>query len=186
MLSIKVDGLAEARAALRKAGASSEQLREPFLAAARIVADAAERTVPRRTGQLAGSHGADATQRYGLVLADQPYAGAIHFGWSTRGLGRGRTKEELQEALGGAFSARALNRSVRLSKVRMVIKERDASTGRFAKGAKATAVQGIRGGPIRPNPWIYRAGDTRGDEVMLRFERHMDAIATAFNGGSGI
>lgn len=169
MLSMKVEGLAEAQAALRRAGADAEQLKDVNKEAAGVVADASESTAPRRSGRLAGAHSAESTQRYGLVVVDVPYAGAIHFGWSTRGLGTGRTKQDLQAALGGAFSQRTLGKAARLAKVRTSRK-----TG-VTRGA-------VRGGPIKPTPWIYEAGDRRADDVIGKYEGHMDAIADAFNG----
>lgn len=184
MLSIKVDGLAEARAALRRAGADSEQLREPFLAAAQAITGEAQRLVPRRSGALARAHSAEATQRYGLVVADLPYAGVIHFGWSTRGLGRRAQPVAVPKGRSAVKASRA------------VFRERAAAAGVSAAAAdkafrtaknrtrNGVTIGAVRGGPIRPNPWIYEAGDHRADDVFERFERHMDGIAAAFNGGN--
>lgn len=181
MLSVKVQGLTEAQAALRKAGASSEQLREPFLGAAKLVSGEASRIAPRRSGGLSRGHTAEATQRYGLVVVDKVYAGVIFGGWATRGLGRraqpvavakGRSAIKAtraafrQRAMAAGFAEGTSNKAFRQSRSR----------------TRSGAVGAVRGGPIRPNPWVYQAGDRRADDLVKRFEQHMDGIAAVFNG----
>lgn len=49
--------------------------------AAEIVATQARGDAPRRSGTLAGTVKAGATQSFGYVRAFTPYSGVIHFGW---------------------------------------------------------------------------------------------------------
>lgn len=87
--TIRVEGLTELRKALRDAPAAArKELSKANKAAAQVVADEAKSTVPRRTGRLAASIAAQATQTAGKVKAGSaarvPYAGPIHYGWGRR------------------------------------------------------------------------------------------------------
>lgn len=65
------------------------EIKEVNRSLASDVASAASSRVPRRTGALANSIRAGATQRSGVVRAGKkavPYAGAIHFGWHRRNI----------------------------------------------------------------------------------------------------
>lgn len=82
---IQIEGLRETTARLRKLDkALVKEIRVINKAAAESVALEAKARAPRRSGKLAGSIRAGATQRSGIVRmggAAVPYAGPIHFGW---------------------------------------------------------------------------------------------------------
>lgn len=83
-------GLREFQRALRQIDPDlRKELREVQKEAAQIVAVTAAARAPRRTGRLAGSIRATATQKAGSVRAGGarlPYAGPIHFGWRARNI----------------------------------------------------------------------------------------------------
>lgn len=85
---VTIQGLRETQKALRALGdATKKELKETHREAAQIVVDGAHRTVPFRTGALAASLRAAATQTSGKVRVGNSavlYAGAIHFGWPSR------------------------------------------------------------------------------------------------------
>lgn len=84
----RIDGLREVQRDLRKLGDDTKtELKSTHLAAAEIVVMGAKRYVPYRTGRLAESIRALATNTSGRVRAGSakvPYAGPIHFGWPAR------------------------------------------------------------------------------------------------------
>ncbi len=89
MARVVVEGAAQLRRTLRQAGADMKILRDVNKAAAQVVASAAASSAPRRSGRLAGSIRAGATQRAGVVRAGRksvPYAGPIHWGWPARNI----------------------------------------------------------------------------------------------------
>nr|WP_232781667.1 HK97 gp10 family phage protein [Bifidobacterium breve] len=64
-----------------------QDLKDANRRAADIVAPAAKAKAPRRTGRLAASVRAGATQKAGVVRAGRksvPYAGPINYGWPKR------------------------------------------------------------------------------------------------------
>jgi len=81
-------GLKEIQRDLRRLGDDTKnELKDTHKAAAEIVVLGAKRYVPYRTGRLANSIRAIATQSSGRVRvgsAAVPYAGPIHFGWPAR------------------------------------------------------------------------------------------------------
>lgn len=82
--AIEVKGAGRLARALKKAGDDLSDLKATNKQAAQIVAQAARGTVPRRTGRLAGSIRAGATQKAGVMRAGSkrlPYAGVINYGW---------------------------------------------------------------------------------------------------------
>lgn len=85
--AIQVKGARELAKALRQAGADMQDLKDANRRAADIVAPAAKAKAPRRTGRLAASVRAGATQKAGVVRAGRksvPYAGSINYGWPKR------------------------------------------------------------------------------------------------------
>lgn len=87
--SIRIEGARELRRALKAAGDDLTELKEANQAAARVVFDAAERTVPRRSGALARSGRVNKAATRGSVVyggARVPYAAPIHWGWAARGI----------------------------------------------------------------------------------------------------
>lgn len=167
--SFAVENLNELQRSLRRLGGTPEdakKLNKHVVDA--VIVPAARQEVPVRSGDLRNSIDSDSTATYGYILAgnrgDVAYAGVIHFGWSTRGLGNGRSRKQLQSALeqsgAGALTKRSLNKSVRTSKART-----DRGGGVKAK---------VRGGPIRPQPFIYEAIDGRQNDVFREYEDQVE------------
>lgn len=180
---VKVDGLREAHAALRRAGAKADDLEKVNLAAAKIVAADAARRAPKRSGKLARSLDAESNKRVGIVTAGGeavPYAGVIEYGWVTRGVTAGMSRKEAQQRFDGILTRRAINKSVRGQKARTVF-YRDKTTGyREVRGRTGA----VRGGPIKPRPYISPAIKGRTEEVIARYEQHAKEIADVFNKGT--
>lgn len=84
----RIEGLREVQRDLRLLGDDTKtEMKATHLAAAEIVVMGAKRYVPYRTGRLAASIRALATNTSGRVRAGSasvPYAGPIHFGWPLR------------------------------------------------------------------------------------------------------
>ena len=84
----RIEGLREVLRDLRALGDDTKtELKATHLAAAEVVVMGAKRIVPYRTGRLARSIRALATNTAGRVRAGSasvPYAGPIHFGWPAR------------------------------------------------------------------------------------------------------
>jgi hypothetical protein len=161
---IEIEGLREAMEALKRMGGSPQDAKSlNKQVVEEVVEPGARRQVPVRSGRLKASIDSDATAMYGLILAgnkgDVRYAGVIHFGWSTRGLGGGlpgtlkERRKALQSALGrsqgSALGKRSINKAARYS-------------GR------------VRGGPIAPNPFVYRAIDDRVPAIFKAYEEQLE------------
>lgn len=75
---------------MRKAGADMQELKEVNRRAADIAKPEAAARAPRgKTGRLAGSIRAGATQKAGIIRAGRktvPYAGPINYGWPARNI----------------------------------------------------------------------------------------------------
>ncbi len=168
--ALTINGLVEAQMALRKAGgtpADAKRMNKEVVD--EIILPAARGTVPVRSGDLKGSIDSDSTATAGYILAgdrgDIAYAGVIHFGWSTRGLGAGLggTAKERRAALSGALGKSG---------------SRNLTTRATNKAARYAAARGgkgrVRGGPIPPNPFIYDAIDDRTDDVFHFYEKQLE------------
>ncbi len=168
--ALTINGLVEAQMALRKAGGTpADAKRMNKQVVDEIIVPAAKGIVPVRSGNLKGSIDSDSTATAGYILAgdrgDIAYAGVIHFGWSTRGLGAGlggtakERRAALRSALEGSGSrnltTRATNKAARYSAARQ------------GKGR-------VRGGPIPPNPFMYEAIDDRTDDVFHAYEKQLE------------
>jgi hypothetical protein len=84
---VEVQGARQLRADLKAAGIGVEELREAHRQVAEQVLRAAAPYAPRRTGRLAQTVRASGTASKAQVKAGfgrVPYAGPIHWGWSTR------------------------------------------------------------------------------------------------------
>ncbi len=80
----EVQGGRELRRTLKEAGIDLSNLRNVHRQAAEVAALASRGQAPQRTGKLAASIRAGATQRAGIVragFARVPYANPIHWGW---------------------------------------------------------------------------------------------------------
>lgn len=83
---VKVSGVKEVQAALKRLEASAEDLKAVHTTVvAGILPGVASRT-PIRSGALAGSWTAGATKTRGRVLSAKPYAGPIEWGWEAHGI----------------------------------------------------------------------------------------------------
>jgi hypothetical protein len=189
--SIALDGLAEAQKALRKVGGTPDDQRKLNRDVVdELIIPRAKIEVPERSGKLKSTIRSDSTPALGIVLAGQVgtvrYAGVVHFGWATRGMGRAGTRKQLLAALdrdsalnvgGGEFTRRAVLKATRRTRQdRGPIVEREAGTGRYSAGShRSTTVlrNRHRGGPIKPNPWFYRAIEAKAQGVQESFERQI-------------
>lgn len=163
---IEIEGLREAMEALKRMGGSPQDAKSlNKQVVEEVVEPGARRQVPVRSGRLKASIDSDATAMYGLILAgnkgDVRYAGVIHFGDATRGLGRGvsgslkERRAKLQSAVAGS-SGSALGRK---------------------SANKAARRNRQRGGPIAPNPFVYRAIDGRIPQIMRAYEDQLEQRA---------
>jgi hypothetical protein len=87
--AVEVIGAKKLRSTLRKAGADMKDLTAVHREVGAIVAGAATPTTPRRTGRLASTVRAGATQTAAITRAGYarvPYAPPIHWGWPRRGI----------------------------------------------------------------------------------------------------
>ncbi len=131
--ALTINGLVEAQMALRKAGGTpADAKRMNKQVVDEVIVPAAKGIVPVRSGNLKGSIDSDSTATAGYILAgdrgDIAYAGVIHFGWSTRGLGAGlggtakERRAALRSALEGSGSrnltTRATNKAARYAAAR--------------------------------------------------------------------
>lgn len=86
---IKVEGLRETVKALQEAGAELVDLKDAFGAISKEGAQVVKGFVPTATGRLAGSVRGNRAKDRAVVMAGGarvPYAGAINYGWATRGI----------------------------------------------------------------------------------------------------
>lgn len=86
---IQVTGLREVVRDLQKLGVSVEDLKAAFGAISDQVVQEAGRIVPSRSGRLAASIRPAKTKNKAVVRAGSsgvPYAGAINYGWPSRGI----------------------------------------------------------------------------------------------------
>ena len=168
--ALTINGLVEAQMALRKAGGTpADAKRMNKQVVDEIIVPAAKGIVPVRSGDLKASIDSDSTATAGYILAgdrgDIAYAGVIHFGWSTRGLGAGLggTAKERRAALRSALEGSG---------------SRNLTTRATNKAARYAAARGgkgrVRGGPIPPNPFIYNAIDDRTDDVFHFYEKQLE------------
>lgn len=113
---VVVEGLDEMLRDLRKAGAAIEDLKRVNDQIASAVSGDAHSEVPVRSGKLRASIRPSSTAKAAAVKAGNAgvaYAGPIHFGWSTRGLGAGRTHQRSKGSRTFNTLRRAVNRENR-------------------------------------------------------------------------
>lgn len=81
---LQLKGARELARGLKQAGADLKDLRQVNKQAAQLVVPEAKSLAPHKTGRLAASVRAGATQKAGVVRAGSkriPYAGVINYGW---------------------------------------------------------------------------------------------------------
>jgi hypothetical protein len=183
---IEVDGLREARAAVKKAGGSLDDLEKVNRDAAEVIQKDAVKRAPRRSGKLARHVEVEASPTTGKVVGQAtvlPYFGPVHFGWVTRNATKGLSRKTSQQALGGVLTRSTINKAARQTKNRTMFKRDTRFSGvREVVGRK----KAVRGGPIKPQPFLYAAADARVDEVFLRYEKAADEIERALSWQKGI
>lgn len=169
-LDIELQNLREMQQALRRAGGTPDDAKRMNRDVVdELIVPEAKREVPVRRGRLKESIRSDSTAVYGYILAgsrgDVAYGGVIHFGWSTRGLGRlvAGTAKERRAALSSALE--------RSSGTRTLTSRATNKAARHALGGKNRGA--VRGGPIRPQPFIYDAIDHRANEVEDFYDRQL-------------
>lgn len=88
-ISVEVANRAKFDAALGQMGRDVADVSGPLAAAAKDLVVRAAANAPKRSGRLAGSHRAlpDGPRR-ARVVADTPYAAAVHWGWPAHGIRR--------------------------------------------------------------------------------------------------
>lgn len=90
---------------MRKAGADMKELKGVNRQAADIALPTVQRLAPRRTGRLAASIRAGATQKAGVIRAGRktvPYAGPVNYGWPKHGI---RPRLFVNQGVAGSESA---------------------------------------------------------------------------------
>lgn len=185
------EGMKEAQKALKAAGGTpDDQRRLNRQIVDMLIVPRAKVEVPVRSGHLKGTIRSDATPALGIVLVGRAgtvnYAGPIHFGWSTRGLGNLGTRKQVLAAferdLGANWGQTTLTRRAILKTTRRTkqtkgpLNERNAQ-GRYTAGThRSTQVvrNRLRGGPIKPNPFVYEAIDARQEAVHDEFVRQLE------------
>lgn len=86
---VQVYGLNNLKRTMKQAGVDVKELSKINREAATLVANASKLPAPKRSGRLAASIRAGATQKAGVVRAGRkslPYANPIHWGWFRRGI----------------------------------------------------------------------------------------------------
>lgn len=163
-------GLREVQRDLRKLGDDTKtELKDTHKAAAEIVVLGAKRLVPYRTGRLADSIRALATNTSGKVRAGSasvPYAGPIHFGWPARRIAP-------QPFIYDAMDARVDEiRGLYDQRIEELIRKYDLSSDQPIKQARAVrAAAGMKDTGRSPDALLRDAagriiGGVYGDDVV--------------------
>jgi hypothetical protein len=170
VIKTEILGLREVQRDLRKLGDDTKtELKDTHKAAAEIVVLGAKRLVPYRTGRLADSIRALATNTSGRVRAGSasvPYAGPIHFGWPARRIAP-------QPFIYDAMDARVDEiRGLYDKRIEELIRNYDLSAGQPLKQARATrAAAGRKDTGRQPDALLRDAagriiGGVYGDDVV--------------------
>ena len=170
VIKTEILGLREVQRDLRKLGDDTKtELKDTHKAAAEIVVLGAKRLVPYRTGRLADSIRALATNTSGRVRAGSasvPYAGPIHFGWPARRIAP-------QPFIYDAMDARVDEiRGLYDKRIEELIRRYDLSAGQPLKQARATrAAAGRKDTGRSPDALLRNAagdiiGGVYGDDVV--------------------
>jgi hypothetical protein len=114
------------------------------------------------------------------------YGPIVHFGWSTRGLQKRAAATKATNAK-GKVTAKASREAFRAELVGAGFSKRAADKAfRTAQARKLKGsdkmVDRVRGGPIKPNPFVYDTADDRQPAVFERYEREVVAIIEKFGG----
>jgi hypothetical protein len=174
-VKIEIKGLKETRDAIKKAGGSLDDLEKVNRRAAEIIQSDAVRRAPHRTGNLRRHIEVDSSPTTGKVIGSGSlvYLPVVHFGWVSRNAAKGLSRKQAQSQLSGALSRRSINKSIAGQRTRV-----------SRRGGQVVATRGkIRGGPIKPQPFLYQAADSRVDEVFAVYEQRADDIAKALADG---
>lgn len=176
-----LDGLTDAQKALKAYGpdAAAQKALNRAIVDTTLVPPS-KVNAPKRSGALARSIRASSSPSYGFIIAGVRggpviYGSVIHFGWATRGLGGG-----------GRLQGNQRQRQARLQMAASFDESRNPGQPRLGSSTiqKAGRYAGahnkkkaVRGGPIRPQPFIYQAIDRRQQEVLDAYEWQLTARA---------
>jgi len=83
---VKVEGLRELKASMRKAGLDMADLKAATSKAAQMVTEASRSVAPHRTGQLASSLKASRGANQATVGSRLVYGNPIHWGWAAHNI----------------------------------------------------------------------------------------------------
>lgn len=191
--AISIEGLKEMQSALRKVGGTpGDQRKLNRQVIDELIIPRAKVEVPVRSGALKRSIRSDAGPSFGWVLAGRAgtlnYAGTVHFGWATRGMGRGTTRRQLMAAFessqrdfaDSSFGRRAIYKATRRTKQDTGPLIERNTQGRYTTlSHRSTQIvrNRVRGGPIKPNPFVYSAIDDRRQGVIEEFARQLEQRA---------
>lgn len=192
--AISIEGLKEMQSALRKVGGTPDDQRKLNRQVIdELIIPRAKVEVPVRSGALKRSIRSDAGPSFGWVLAGRAgtlnYAGTVHFGWATRGMGRGTTRKQLMAAFessqranfaDSSFGKRAIYKATRRTKQDTGPLIERNTQGRYTTlSHRSTQVvrNRIRGGPIKPNPFVYDAISYQAEGVFNSFARQIEQRA---------
>jgi hypothetical protein len=103
---VRVSGVKEVQAALKKLEASSEDLKGVHTVVARGLLPGVVQRTPFVTGRLASSWAAGATKTRARITSKQPYAGPIEYGWARRNIEPARMVRDTVEAERGEILER--------------------------------------------------------------------------------
>jgi len=174
LIEIELEGLIEAQRALRKAAgtpAAAKQLNLHIVESELI--PPSKTFAPVRSGRLRDSLMAEASPQYGYIVGGKKfglrYASVIHFGWAARGIGRAKLKGGSRTRGKQLMAANAGSKTGGISD-KALKREATRSLTRKTKWG-AIKAHAVRGGPIKPQPFIYEAIDARRTDVFEAYEK---------------
>lgn len=188
---------------LERAGASVEQIqRRVWDIAEKGVAVPIRQRTPTRKGTLRRSIRTELRQRASKasgarvqvgeawVVQDTDiavYGPIIHFGWSTRGLQKRAASVKATNAKGKVTTS-ASRAAFREQLVAAGFSKRAADKAfktRQARKLKGSTVRvdRVRGGPIKPQPWMYATAGDKEAAVHERYQRELDAVTKVLADG---
>lgn len=96
--AVRVSGVREVQAALKRLEADAADLKSAHLAVSTALLPGVTQRTPRRTGELARSWAAGATKTRARVTSPLRRAGPIEYGWPARGIEPARMVRDTVEA----------------------------------------------------------------------------------------
>jgi hypothetical protein len=96
--AVRVSGVREVQAALKRLEADAGDLKAAHLAVSSALVPGVGLRSPRRTGALAASWAAGATKTRARITSSRKYAGVIEYGWPARGIDPARMVRDTVDA----------------------------------------------------------------------------------------